>query len=178
MTFVFDWLLSLLPLWMANGIRRLSAFLAALAVGASSVQAAAPPYGFPDCVNGPLKNNTVCDVTKDAITRATALIDLWTDEELTNNTVNSSPGVARLGLPAYNWWSEGLVSFLFYRTATHSLRYLPAWRCAKPRSYFRTLGGIQPCHLLPTAYSYGRRFRRPSHPSHRFHCEYRRPCIQ
>lgn len=105
----FDCLLSLLSLWMAHGIRRLSAFLAALAVGASSVQAA-PPYGFPDCGDGPLKNNAVCDVTQDPFTRATALIDLWTDQELTNNTVNSSPGVSRLGLPAYNWWSEGLVS--------------------------------------------------------------------
>ena len=92
--------------WMAHGLRRFSAFLTALAVGTSSVSG----YGFPDCVNGPLANNTVCDTTKDPITRATALIDLWTVEELTNNTVNASPGVPRLGLPAYNWWSEGLVS--------------------------------------------------------------------
>ncbi|TBU25348.1 beta-xylosidase [Dichomitus squalens] len=89
---------------MAHGLRRLSAFLTALAVGTSCVSG----YGFPDCVNGPLSNNTVCDTSKDPITRATALIDLWTDEELTNNTVNASPGVPRLGLPAYNWWSEGL----------------------------------------------------------------------
>ncbi|KAI0673711.1 glycoside hydrolase family 3 protein [Trametes maxima] len=89
---------------MANGLRRLYVFLTALAAGAASVQA----YGFPDCVNGPLAKNPVCDVTKDPITRATALIAIWTDEELTNNTVNASPGVTRLGLPAYNWWSEGL----------------------------------------------------------------------
>ncbi|KAI0652437.1 glycoside hydrolase family 3 protein [Trametes meyenii] len=89
---------------MANGLRRLSAFLTALVASATSVQA----YGFPDCVNGPLAKNAVCDVTKDPITRATALIAIWTDEELTNNTVNASPGVPRLGLPAYNWWSEGL----------------------------------------------------------------------
>ncbi|KAH9897826.1 glycoside hydrolase family 3 protein [Cubamyces lactineus] len=89
---------------MANGLRRLYAFLTALSVGVASSKA----YGFPDCVNGPLRNTTVCDVTQDPITRATALISLWTDEELTNNTVNASPGVPRLGLPAYNWWSEGL----------------------------------------------------------------------
>ncbi|KAM5542772.1 hypothetical protein V8D89_003733 [Ganoderma adspersum] len=89
---------------MAHGLPRLSAFLAAIAVGTSSVLG----YGFPDCVNGPLANNTVCDASKDAVTRATALIELWTDAELTNNTVNASPGVPRLGLPAYNWWSEAL----------------------------------------------------------------------
>ncbi|KAI0828925.1 glycoside hydrolase family 3 protein [Trametes gibbosa] len=89
---------------MAHGLRRLYAYLTALSVGAATVRA----YGFPDCANGPLKHNAVCDVKKDPITRATALISLWTDAELTNNTVNSSPGVSRLGLPAYNWWSEGL----------------------------------------------------------------------
>ncbi|KAI0778756.1 glycoside hydrolase family 3 protein [Trametes elegans] len=89
---------------MANGIRRLYAFLTAFALGAASART----YSFPDCVNGPLKNNAVCDITKDPITRATALINVWTDEELTNNTVNASPGVPRLGLPAYNWWSEAL----------------------------------------------------------------------
>ena len=98
----------ILPVWMAHGLRRLSVFLSALAVG---THAAAPPYAFPDCTVSPLKDNAVCDVTKDPITRATALIDLWTDAELTNNTVNSSPGIPRLGLPAYNWWSEGLVRY-------------------------------------------------------------------
>lgn len=91
---------------MAYGLRRLSTFLATIATWTSL----ASGYGFPDCINGPLANSTVCDISKDAITRATALINLWTDEELTNNTVNSSPGVPRLGLPAYNWWSEALVN--------------------------------------------------------------------
>ncbi|RDX51851.1 glycoside hydrolase family 3 protein [Lentinus brumalis] len=104
MELLVELLLSFLPLWMANGLRRLSTLLAAVAVGTTSVRA----YGFPDCVNGPLANNTVCDTTKDPITRARALVEIWTDEELTNNTVNASPGVPRLGLPAYNWWSEGL----------------------------------------------------------------------
>lgn len=112
--FVVDCLLTFLPVWMANGLRRLHAFLTAFAVGTATVRA----YGFPDCVNGPLKGNAVCDVTKDPITRATALISIWTDEELTNNTVNASPGVPRLGLPAYNWWSEGLV-----RTSADTYHY-------------------------------------------------------
>ena len=106
----FDWLLSFLPVWMAHGLRRLATFLTAIAVGTSSVSGF---YAFPDCVNGPLANNTVCNTSKDAVTRATALIDLWTDDELASNTVNESPGVPRLGIPAYNWWSEALVSLLF-----------------------------------------------------------------
>lgn len=64
--------------------------------------------GFPDCQNGPLKNNTVCDTSADPSVRATALITLFTLEEKLNNTGSTSPGVPRLGLPAYTWWSEGL----------------------------------------------------------------------
>lgn len=71
------------------------------------------PYSFPDCVNGPLKNNAVCDITKDPTTRAQAVIDLFTVSELINNTVNESPGVPRLGLPGYQWWSEALVHYFF-----------------------------------------------------------------
>ncbi|OSD03373.1 glycoside hydrolase family 3 protein [Trametes coccinea BRFM310] len=101
---VVDSFLSWFPVGMANGLRRLYSLLTFAAVGTATARA----YGFPDCASGPLKNTTVCDVTKDPITRATALISLWTDQELLNNTVNASPGVPRLGLPAYNWWSEGL----------------------------------------------------------------------
>ena len=96
---------------MAYALRRLLVLVIALAVGSS---ADAPPYAFPDCTTAPLKWNGVCDVTKDPVTRATALIDLWTDLELLNNTGNASPGVARLGIPAYNWWNEGLVSLILF----------------------------------------------------------------
>ncbi|KAG2118306.1 glycoside hydrolase family 3 protein [Suillus clintonianus] len=65
-------------------------------------------YGFPDCQNGPLAGNAVCDTALDPIARATALAKLFTVPELINNTVNTSPGVPRLGLPAYQWWSEAL----------------------------------------------------------------------
>ncbi|KAF1989469.1 glycoside hydrolase family 3 protein [Aulographum hederae CBS 113979] len=63
---------------------------------------------FPDCVSGPLKSNTVCDVSATPLERATALIKLFTLEEKLNNTGNDSPGVPRLGLPPYQWWSEAL----------------------------------------------------------------------
>ncbi|ESZ91881.1 glycoside hydrolase family 3 protein [Sclerotinia borealis F-4128] len=63
---------------------------------------------FPDCVNGPLANNTVCDTTVDPYTRATALVALFTLTEKINNTGNTSPGVSRIGLPPYEWWNEAL----------------------------------------------------------------------
>ncbi|KAG8628236.1 hypothetical protein KVT40_004109 [Elsinoe batatas] len=64
--------------------------------------------GFPDCVSGPLANTTVCDRSQDPVTRANALIDLLTIEEKLNQTGSESPGVPRLGLPAYTWWNEAL----------------------------------------------------------------------
>ncbi|KAM0314895.1 hypothetical protein ACHAO8_004372 [Botrytis cinerea] len=63
---------------------------------------------FPDCVNGPLANNTVCDTSSDPYTRAAALISLFTLAEKVNNTGNTSPGVPRIGLPSYEWWNEAL----------------------------------------------------------------------
>ncbi|KAJ7484280.1 glycoside hydrolase family 3 protein [Mycena latifolia] len=76
---------------------------------AVSLYAASPVLAaFPDCVNGPLNTNPVCDMTKDPITRATGLIARFNTTELIANTVNQSPGVARLGLPAYQWWNEAL----------------------------------------------------------------------
>ncbi|KAJ6618253.1 glycoside hydrolase family 3 protein [Mycena sp. CBHHK59/15] len=65
-------------------------------------------YSFPDCTSGPLAKTAVCDTSANAITRAKALISMFNTSELISNTDNSSPGVPRLGLPAYNWWSEGL----------------------------------------------------------------------
>ncbi|RFU30389.1 hypothetical protein B7463_g5947, partial [Scytalidium lignicola] len=63
---------------------------------------------FPDCENGPLRNNTVCDTSKDPYTRAAALVSLFTLGEKINNTQNASPGVPRIGLPTYEWWNEAL----------------------------------------------------------------------
>lgn len=44
----------------------------------------------------------------DPLARATALINAFTIEEKLNNTGHVSPGVPRLGLPAYTWWQEAL----------------------------------------------------------------------
>ncbi|KAF9890606.1 hypothetical protein FE257_005737 [Aspergillus nanangensis] len=63
---------------------------------------------FPDCDTGPLAKNAVCDATLDPTARARALVAAMTLEEKINNTQFEAPGVPRLGLPAYNWWSEAL----------------------------------------------------------------------
>src|SRR3954447_19120490 len=65
---------------------------------------------FPDCANGPLRNNTVCDTSASVRDRATALVKAMNIEEKFNQAGNTSPGVPRLGLPAYQWWQEALVS--------------------------------------------------------------------
>jgi len=79
-------------------------------VALASVSLAQFNYSFPDCVGGPLKATTVCDVSRDALIRARALVQMFTDEELIQNTDNVSPGLPRLGIPPYQWWSEALVS--------------------------------------------------------------------
>lgn len=79
--------------------------LLALAVVARPALAA---FSFPDCSTGPLANNSVCDTSLDASTRAAALIAVLTTAEKINATISGSPGIPRLGLPAYEWWNEAL----------------------------------------------------------------------
>lgn len=64
---------------------------------------------FPDCSDGPLANNTVCDTSVNFVDRAKALVAEFTLDEMISNTGYDTPGVARLGLPPYIWWAEALV---------------------------------------------------------------------
>lgn len=75
-------------------------------------------------MNGPLKSNKICDVKATPLDRAKALVAAMTQQEKLANLVryvtrtnptyvtkkmySKSPGVSRLGLPAYNWWGEAL----------------------------------------------------------------------
>ncbi|KAJ7769325.1 beta-xylosidase [Mycena metata] len=65
-------------------------------------------FGFPDCVNGPLANTTVCDTSATPSARAQALIAMFTADELVSNTNVGAPGVPRLGVPAYQAAEEAL----------------------------------------------------------------------
>jgi beta-D-xylosidase 4 len=66
------------------------------------------PLSFPDCGDSPLTDTLVCNTSASAWDRASALISMFTLEELVNNTVNTGPGVPRLGLPPYEVWNEAL----------------------------------------------------------------------
>ncbi|KAF2028145.1 glycoside hydrolase [Setomelanomma holmii] len=63
---------------------------------------------FPDCTNGPLKNETICNKSASPLARAKSLVALYSLEEKINATSSGSPGVRRLGIPPYQWWNEGL----------------------------------------------------------------------
>ncbi|KAL3460911.1 glycoside hydrolase superfamily [Aspergillus heterothallicus] len=63
---------------------------------------------FPDCTTGPLSENLVCNRSASPHARASALVSLFTFEELLNNTGNTGLGVPRLRLPNYQVWGEAL----------------------------------------------------------------------
>jgi beta-D-xylosidase 4 len=79
--------------------------LAVFAVGALSYNIT---YTFPDCKNGPLKNNLVCDSTAGYYERADALVSAMNLSEVIAQVNENFTGTPRLGLPAYIWWSEAL----------------------------------------------------------------------
>lgn len=53
---------------------------------------------FPDCQNGPLAGNAVCDTSAPVADRARAFVNELTTAEKFNLTGNGSPGVPRLGI--------------------------------------------------------------------------------
>ncbi|PGH04985.1 hypothetical protein AJ79_06942 [Helicocarpus griseus UAMH5409] len=69
---------------------------------------AAQTYTFPDCVNGPLASNKVCDRLATPSERAAALVAALEPTEKLQNIIRSAKGAPRIGLPAYNWWNEAL----------------------------------------------------------------------
>ncbi|KAK3305651.1 glycoside hydrolase superfamily [Chaetomium strumarium] len=87
-----------------------------------------PFQKYPDCVNGPLAANKVCDRTLSPAQRAAALVAAMTNEEKLQNLVSNSKGAPRLGLPAYNWWSEAL----------HGVAYAPGTQFRKGPGSFNS----------------------------------------
>ena len=85
-----------------------SVVASALAILAACPLLASATHEYPDCANGPLKNNSVCDTSLPAKVRAQAFVDALTFHEKINITNNWSPGVERLGIKPYNWWGEAL----------------------------------------------------------------------
>lgn len=87
----------------------MSSFIASvLAILAAYPLLALATHEYPDCQNGPLANNSVCNTALPARQRAQAFVDALTFDEKINITNNWSPGVQRLGISPYNWWGEAL----------------------------------------------------------------------
>ena len=84
--------------------RSLATSFAALSLLASSASAAP----FPDCADGALKNNSICDASLTPRERVAGLLEALTVEEKIANVNNGAPGAERIGLPEYEWWSEAL----------------------------------------------------------------------
>lgn len=63
---------------------------------------------YPDCVNGPLAKNIVCNASASVKDRAEAFVAALKIDEKFNLTGSTSVGVERLGVPSYVWWNEAL----------------------------------------------------------------------
>ncbi|SPO01877.1 related to xylan 1,4-beta-xylosidase [Cephalotrichum gorgonifer] len=97
-----------------------SALVSVLAAGSVVAQERPPRTTFPDCVDGSLASNAICDQSASPAARASALIGLMNTEEKLQNLVSKGKGAPRIGLPDYNWWSEAL----------HGVAYAPGIRYA------------------------------------------------
>jgi xylan 1,4-beta-xylosidase len=80
---------------------------------------------LPNCASGSLASNGICNTSLSPNARAAALVAAMQDSEKLANLVSKSPGVSRLGLPAYNWWSEAL----------HGIAAAPGTQFTSPTTY-------------------------------------------
>nr|CAJ65923.1 xylan 1,4-beta-xylosidase [Populus tremula x Populus alba] len=96
-------------------------------------QASQPPYSC-DSSDPSTKTYDFCKTTLPISRRAEDLVSRLTFEEKATQLVDTSPAIPRLGIPAYEWWSEGLhgIGFLtrvqqgisfFNRTIQHATSF-------------------------------------------------------
>ena len=62
-------------------------YTGAYIIGLASSAAQLGLAAFPDCVNGPLKSNKVCDVTQSPANRASALVQAMQSSEKLQNII-------------------------------------------------------------------------------------------
>ena len=65
-----------------------------------------------------LKTKKYLDESLSAQERAEALVDEMSIEEQAGQLIYNAPAIERLGIPAYNWWNEGLHGLARSGTAT------------------------------------------------------------
>lgn len=87
---------------------------------------------FADCTRDPLCSNPVCDPSLSVRERAAALVKVLNVEEKLDTLVDKTPGVPRLGIWPYRWWSEAL----------HGLAYAPG-------NYFEDSGNFSSATSFP-----------------------------
>ncbi|CAF4917292.1 unnamed protein product [Rotaria sp. Silwood1] len=63
---------------------------------------------FPDCKSGPLSTFPICDQSLSSRQRAADLISRMTTAEKITQMVTTAEAIPRLGLPKFEWWSDGL----------------------------------------------------------------------
>ncbi|KAA3465297.1 putative beta-D-xylosidase 7 [Gossypium australe] len=66
-----------------------------------------PPFSC-DSLDPTTKNYPFCQTTLPVTQRARDLVSRLTLDEKISQLVNSAPAIPRLGIPAYEWWSEAL----------------------------------------------------------------------
>jgi xylan 1,4-beta-xylosidase len=66
------------------------------------------PIAYPDCKTGFLSHHPICHDSLPVSTRALNLISLMNVTEKISRLGSTSPGIDRISLPAYEWWSEAL----------------------------------------------------------------------
>lgn len=66
-----------------------------------------PPYAC-DSSNPSTKSYPFCRSSLSFTQRAADLVSRLTLDEKVSQLVNSAPSIPRLGIPAYEWWSEAL----------------------------------------------------------------------
>jgi beta-glucosidase-like glycosyl hydrolase len=82
---------------------------AGILLALASAHGTAVPDTAPPCVNEPATGAWAwCDTSLDIDTRVAALVGNLTNDEKADLLVNAAGAVPRLGLSAYNWWSEAL----------------------------------------------------------------------
>jgi beta-D-xylosidase 4 len=84
------------------------------------------PPNPPACQTNPLCSHPVCDTSKTIAERVASLVGSMTLQEKIYNLIDSAEGSDRLGLPAYEWWSE----------ATHGVGSAPGTFFPKPPANF------------------------------------------
>ncbi|XP_027093443.1 probable beta-D-xylosidase 7 [Coffea arabica] len=73
----------------------------------SIIDSAQPPFSC-DKLNSQLDSFSFCKTTLPIPARARDLVSRLTIDEKITQLVNTAPAIPRLGIPAYQWWSEAL----------------------------------------------------------------------